>query len=239
MSQFANPSFGTATTPVVPTTMAETNNLTLYPKPLDDAESDQINKLLADNVQPEISDAQMNQDSIDLQRITSEIIAVGKEGAVLLGERAYKAHKILKPYKNGTFTKWLQSCFGTRKTGYNMLAYYQLFIGLNEDVQDKLKKLPQRTAYMLASKDCDINVKSEIISEHYTRTHGELVDLIQKRLPLKSGDGRKSKGMNSRIIADIRGSIQKLKELNQTFTEAEIRDLDDLRQMIDALFSDV
>lgn len=208
-------------------------------KPLDAKEANEIERLLVDNFRPGQSDEeQVGKDVEQLKLITSEIKAIGKQGTVLMGERVHKARELLKPYKDGTFTKWLETTFGTRKTGYNMLAYYDLYTALPHDaLRESLKKLPQRTAYILASRDGDIGTKAEIISEYHDRTHDELVVLIQEKLPVASGDKRKAKSSNESLIISMIDSAQKLQKRKSTLTEEDRNDLTELAQMIDVLLN--
>lgn len=192
-----------------------------------------------DNFRPGQSDEeQVGKDVEQLKLITSEIKAIGKQGTVLMGERVHKARELLKPYKDGTFTKWLETTFGTRKTGYNMLAYYDLYTALpRDDLRESLKKLPQRTAYILASRDGDIDTKAEIISEYHDRTHDELVILIQEKLPVASGDKRKAKSSNESLIISMIDAAQKLQKRKSSLTEEDKTDLTELAQMIDTLLN--
>lgn len=97
-------------------------------KPLEQSEAEQIEKILTDNFQEGfIEKDQVQQDVLQLKQITAEIKAIGKQGTILMGERVHRARELLKSYKDGAFTKWLESAFGTRKTGYNVLAYYEFY----------------------------------------------------------------------------------------------------------------
>jgi Uncharacterised protein family (UPF0137) len=192
-------------------------------KPLDPKESNRIEKLLVENFQPgKISEEQVVKDVEHLKLITSEIRAIGKQGTVLMGERVYKARFLLKPYKDGTFSKWLESTFGTRKTGYNMLAYHELYTALpDEALKDNLKKLPQRTAYILASRKGDIQTKAEIISEHHSKGHDELLSIIQDKFPIASQDRRTGKSANRKLIALIKKSVLQLQKHKDALTHQD------------------
>ena len=208
-------------------------------KPLDAKEANEIERLLVDNFQPgQADEEQVEKDVEQLKLITSEIKAIGKQGTILMGERVHKARELLKTYKDGTFTKWLESTFGTRKTGYNMLAYYDLYTALpHDDLRESLKKLPQRTAYILASRHGDIDTKAEIINEYHDRTHDELVILIQEKLPVALGDKRKAKSSNERLISAMKEAAQKLQKRKTALTEDDRNGLATLAQMIGALIN--
>ena len=119
-----------------------------------------------------------------LYQITEEIKAISRQGAVLLGERVFRARELLKPYRDGTFTKWLEATFASRKTGYNFLAYYELYIHLpREDLKEKFKKMPSRAAYILAAKEGALEDKVSLIEKHSDLGHQELVALIRQTFP--------------------------------------------------------
>lgn len=202
-------------------------NTVFQTKPLDLKEASEIERLLIDNFQPDkITEAQAVRDAEQLKLITVEIKAIGKQGTVLMGERVHRAKELLKPYKDGTFTKWLESTFGTRKTGYNMLAYYELYTALpHEELRERLKKLPQRTAYILASRNGAIDTKAEIISEYHDKTHDEMVLLIKEKLPIASGDKRAAKNTNNRLIATMKDAFQQLRKNESALTDENRKDL--------------
>jgi hypothetical protein len=186
-------------------------------------EANAIERLLVENYQIGMaSEDQVAKDVEILKKTTSEIKTIGKQATILTGEKIFKVRQLLRSYKNGTFTKWLESTFGTRKTGYNMLAYYELYRALpREDLKDKLKKLPQRSAYILASRGGDIDVKAEIIDEYRNESHNELVVLIQEKLPIAVEDKRQGKSSNERVISAIKEALYKLQKRRDCLTELE------------------
>jgi Uncharacterised protein family (UPF0137) len=206
-------------------------------KPLDAVETSRIEKLLTEGFQPGLrAQCQVADDIASLKQITAEIKAIGRQGTVLMGERVHRARELLKPYKDGTFTRWLESAFGTRKTGYNALAYYELYTALPHDsLRESFKKLQQRTAYVLASRKGAVETKAEIISEYQDRSHDELVILIQEKLPVASGDRRLGKTSNDRLIDQIRDNFKKLQKKKQLLSERNKRDIFELRALLDSL----
>lgn len=197
-------------------------------KPLDREESSQIEKLLVDNfIAGTASEKEVEADIAELKLLTAEIKAISKQGVILVGERVHQAGELLKPYKDGAFTKWLESTFGSRKTGYNMLNYYTLYNELqNDDLRQKFKKFPQRAAYMLASrKGGTLKAKAEIISKYYDLSPNELVILIQEKLPLDKDDKRCNKNSNERLIDEIRDTVEKLIHRKDTLTHDDKNDL--------------
>jgi hypothetical protein len=185
-------------------------NSVFHTEALDVEEIKKIEYLLGNN--SNFNDQEkIKNDVTQLKLITSEIKAIGKQGTLLMGERIYQARELLKSYKYGTFTNWLKFTFGTRKTGYNMLAYFELYRALpNDDARGKLKKLPQRTAYILASREGDINRKTEIINAYQHQNHNEFVSLIQEKLPIDLSDKRRKKISIHSLIVNIKTSLKKI-----------------------------
>jgi Uncharacterised protein family (UPF0137) len=208
-------------------------------KPLERSEATQIEKLLVDGFQPgTIAEDQVPSDVDSLKQITAEIKAIGKQGVVLTGERVQRARELLKPYKDGTFTKWLESAFGTRKTGYNALAYFELYTALpHGDLRDGFKKLQQRTAYILASRDGPIEVKIEILKERHNKGHTELVDLIQKKLPIAAQDKRVSSHPPKKLISQAMAILRKLKELKVKLDGDDLTEMAAMQSLIEDLIS--
>jgi len=194
---FKNKSFSTSKNDVTPRTVIATQSNTFNsvfdPKPLDELEQRSIEKLLVEGYRPGfIKEEKVEEDIRKLKSLTAEIKAIGRQGIVLMGERVHKAREMLKLYQDGTFTKWLDSTFGTRKTGYNALSYFELYKSLpDEETRRNLKKLPLRAAYVLASRQGDATKKLEILRGLHNKSHGELLTIIQDLFPLDKGDKRK------------------------------------------------
>ncbi|MBM3207945.1 MAG: hypothetical protein FJZ57_04995 [Chlamydiae bacterium] len=201
---------------------------------LDVKEANAIERLLVENYQVgQSNEEQVAKDVEILKKTTSEIKTIGKQATILTGERIHKVRQMLRPYKNGTFTKWLEATFGTRKTGYNMLAYYELYTALpRDDLKDKLKKLPQRSAYILASRGGDIETKAEIINEYRNESHNELVVLIQEKLPISQDDKRQGKSSNERVLSSIKEAVQKLEKRKGSLSEFEKIELSSIARAI-------
>ena len=81
------------------------------------------------------------------------------------------------------------------------------------------------------SRDGDLDIKAEIISEYHDRTHDELVVLIQEKLPVALGDKRVVKTSNEKLIFMIRELVQKLQKSEAVLTEAHKKELAELSEM--------
>nr|NGX47007.1 hypothetical protein [Chlamydiota bacterium] len=117
-----------------------------------------IEKLLVENRVPgENTEKNVSQDIRVVKELTKEIKAIGNQGAFLIGERIAKAREVLKRYKKETFGSWLEETFGNKRTGYNFLAYYELWEGLpDSSLKEKYQLMPRKAAYMLASRTVGI-----------------------------------------------------------------------------------
>jgi len=206
-------------------------------KPLDAIETVKIEKLLfGNNLSEEVTDEDIKKDAKKLQSLTADIKAIGRQGTVLIGERVFQAMQLLKSYKNGTFTKWLDSTFGAKKTGYNCLAYFELYRGLtSDDLREKFKKIPLRSAYILASRDGEPNVKEEIIREFHELGHQELITIIQKRLPLSPKDKRSFSKDNDKLISKIHEVFLILLEGKKYLTEKEKEGIFELKELAEEI----
>lgn len=210
-------------------------------KPLDKIEANRIEKLLVEGYQPgTIPEEQASKDVDVLKQITSEIKAISKQQVVLTGQRVYEAQELLKSYKDGTFSKWLESTFGERKTGYNYLNFFRLHKALpNDDLRERLKRFPQKSAYMLASKNVAIEEKTEIINEYSGLNHDELVILMQERFPAASTDKRKMKSSNDRLIAVLNDTYRKLQRRKDNLSDDNKFEIEKVSKLLASLVSDV
>jgi hypothetical protein len=206
-------------------------------KPLDPNESLKIENLLLENhASEEATHEEIKTDVKKLQSLTADIKAIGRQGTVLIGERVFQAMQILKPYKNGTFTKWLESTFGAKKTGYNCLAYFELYRGLpDDDLREKFKKIPLRSAYILASREGEPKVKEEIIREYHELGHHELITMIQKRLPLLHEDKRSYPKETGKLISQILENFLTLLDRKENLTENEKESILKLKELAEEI----
>ncbi len=208
-------------------------------KPLDEKESRAIEKLLVDNFLPgKIPEEQVEKDLNSLKTITAEIKAISKQGIVLMGERIHKARELLKPYRDGTFTQWIESTFGSRKTAYNMLSYYDLYSELPDYVlKERFQKLPQKAAYILASKNADIEEKMRIIADYHDSSADELMMLIQERFPGNVQDGRR-KEANKILLDSIEFGLKKILKRKSQLTPNNLIQISQIRSIINTILTE-
>lgn len=242
--KFSNPAFQSPskTLPAMEFNLApvvNNFNSVFNTQPLEEKESLGLETLLVDHFLPgKVSEDQIGKDLGQLKTITAEIKAISNQGIVLTGERIQKAREILKPYKDGAFTKWLESTFGSRRTAYNVLSYYELYSDLpNNMLKERFKKFPQKAAYLLASKDADIEEKAKIIEDYHESSTNELVMLIQDRFPPDCNDGRR-KDANRTLLDSIEQSLKKLSRRKNHLSTENLKQIAYLRTLIDELLND-
>lgn len=209
-------------------------------KPLDPSEGGLIDKLLIEDLNDgNITKEQAEQDLHQIKLITAEIKAIGRQGTILMGERVYKAREILKSYKDGTFTKWLQITFGSKKTGYNMLSYYELYKELpDNEHKENFKKIPQKAAYILASREGDIQRKATIINTFHHLRAQQFIALIQEEFP-NTANSHKKMNLNShdKWISSFQEALIKLRENKQPLSDENRRALLSVKKEINHILS--
>lgn len=200
---------------------------------LDPAEEEQIEGLLLEGVLPEISSKELDADINEIKRATSEIKSIQKQGIVLAGERIFKVRGILKFYKDGTFNKWLELTLGSRKTGYNLLAYYDFYTKLpNEEFKNKFQDIPQKAAYILASREGDMQKKLDIISSSKELKIDDIISKIKNDLPLKTSKSISQKS-NSKLIRSLQGILNQICESKDHLSEEDRLELVSLKLILD------
>jgi hypothetical protein len=152
--------------------------------------AEEVEKIRLLLTQYEKEEGHKKADLEDLIALTSEVKAISNQAAILHGERIKKAQTILKKYRDGAFTAWLIHTYGNRQTPYNFLQYYELTQSLPSMLIPKLDAIPRQALYTLASREGDLALKEEIINNYSGQTKDELLDIIRKKFPLASGDGR-------------------------------------------------
>lgn len=205
---------------------------------LDETDSLRIEKILVDNFQPGMLDQyQVSDDALELKRLTSEIKTIGKQGIILSGERVKRAQTLLKNYKNGTFVKWIDFTFSNRKTAYNMLSYFDLYNELpNQETKEQFKKIPMKSAYIIASRTANLNIKKEVINQFHDRSISELNIIIDEKMPLAEGDKRSLKTDNVRLMQILSDAVKKFRQRKNSLTNKEKNQILGLIQVLESIF---
>ncbi|MCA9486008.1 MAG: CT583 family protein [Nanoarchaeota archaeon] len=191
---------------------------------LDQGEAKHLEEILENNWIPEnLSEIQSKETLEKLKTITSEIKSISRQGAFLIGERVVQAREMLKNYKNGTFLLWLEATFGSVRSGYNMLTYYELFRALpDEDLRSKYKSMSQKAAYSLANRRGDIHRKIEIIDKYFNLNSKELISIVQKEF--SNRDQRSKKAVVS-LINRLLESVDQLVKRKRELTKEDLEDI--------------
>lgn len=204
-------------------------------QPLEQHEVNKIEQLFIDSCQTgSVVESQIKKDMEQIKKLTSEIKAIGRQGVILMGERIHQAREILKSYKDGTFIKWIDSTFESRSTAYNMLSYYELYLSLPSFAKEELKKLPQKAAYILASRNGDTTKKANFIKNFYHLKTDEIIALIREHFPSFT---RTSKNENSRLLENVQEAIKILKSKKNELSEFDKHELLSLKLIIEDILT--
>jgi hypothetical protein len=194
---------------------------------LDESEERQLEKLLVDEFKPGgiVSEEQVAQDLETLKHITAEVKGISKQGVLLIGERIHKAREILKNYGDGkgSLKKWLEITFSnSRRTAYNALAYFDFHQSLpDEKARFLLKKMPQKAAYVLASREGGIEIKTEIVRDYHQQKAEEIIPVIQERLPLPQDKEALSKDATTQLLEKMDTMTKKLQSRKNYFSDSQ------------------
>ncbi len=200
-------------------------------KPLDEAEEKLLENMVIENAK---ENSQTKSDFNQIKSLTCEIRSIGQQGAILMGERIYHVREILKSYRDGTFTKWLEFALGSKKSGYNMLSYYELYQELPDHAKENFKKIPQKAGYILASRPGDINKKAEIVnSMHHLRSQ-EMISHIQNEFPTKNK--KIGSSLNTKLFESCIATLEKIRLNKDLLSDNDKLLLMLMRSKIEGLF---
>lgn len=148
---------------------------------LSEQESRSIERILAEGYESGRSiQGEVDADVVEVKRLTKELIAIKRQEMVLIGERLSQARSIFHKYKDRSFREWLEFTFGSFKTGYNYLAFYDLYQLVPDEIKGRLKEMPAKAVYVLASKKVPIERKIAIVKDHAQETAQNLIALIRE-----------------------------------------------------------
>jgi hypothetical protein len=232
-SKFSNPAFNSVASGFNLVPAINSFSSIFGPIQLDEKDSQTIEQLL--NECP-VSESQTEKDIVEMKRLTAEIKSIGRQGLVLIGERVYKAREILKPYGDGSFTQWLIDTFQSRRTGYNYLAYYEFYQELpNQELKEGFKRLPQKSAYKLASRKGNFELKYKIVRDCHHLPIDEIDAIIENMLPVDIGDQRRRK--QPQLIDDVLQSLYQIQ--NMRLSKEELGKLAQCQELIEAIIADM
>lgn len=150
---------------------------------LAEGESRVIERILTQGFEPGThSEERIDDDAVEIKRLTKELKAIKRQEMVLIGERIARAREIFKKYKKRSFRDWMDFTFGSFKTGYNYLAFYDLYISFPEELRISLKAMPAKAIYVLASRKAPLEQKIEIVRSRSQDRSEDLIAYIRSVL---------------------------------------------------------
>lgn len=191
---------------------------------LNPEEKNKLETLLIENISNER--CEIKDDLLHLNRITAEIKSIGRQGILLVGERVFKAKALLKPYKDGTFTRWLEFTFGNRKAGYNMLSYYELYTAIpTKLLKDKFYQMPLRAAYIISSRDIELEEKLALIEKCYNLKNEQIISFVQEAYSIED---KRGKQISTSLLKKLTHIVKDLEDVKLSKTElSQVRELQD------------
>lgn len=154
---------------------------------LNSQEQQAIERLLIDGHDPiNFPEEVVIVDIEKISNITKEVRAIKKQELVLIGERIAQAREVFRKYKEKSFRNWLEMTFGSFKTGYNYLAFHDLYLSFPEELRANLKGMPAKAVYILASKRGSLDSKIKIVREHAHQPAQRLLSIIRSEFDATS-----------------------------------------------------
>lgn len=203
--------------------------------PLDPEQSREFELLLFESYQPgRLTEEEVGEDYRKLVSITAEIKAIHKQQILLIGERIFQVRELLKNYGDGqnTFTKWIESVFGSKRTAYNILRYYEFYHELpSVELRTHLKRMPLKAAYCLSNRQAPLDKKVLIIQNYVDQKPDDLILLIKEQLPIPEHDKRRKSGNQV--------TIEKMKSLCETLRKRKDVLSDDDRKAIQKIIDEM
>jgi hypothetical protein len=151
---------------------------------LSEQESRAIEKILVEGYEPgAFSEDGVDADAFEIKRLTKELRAIKRQEMVLIGERIAQARDVFKKYQKRSFREWMDFTFGSFKTGYNYLAFFDLYSAMPIELREPLKEMPAKAVYVLASRKAPIEQKIELVRNSRSEERAEdLIALIRSTL---------------------------------------------------------
>ncbi|MBS0625203.1 MAG: CT583 family protein [Verrucomicrobia bacterium] len=197
---------------------------------LTDVESLAIDRIMVGGCEPGTN---IEKDVFEIKRLTKELKAIRRQEIVLIGERIAQAREIFKNYKERSFREWMEFTFNAFKTGYNYLAFYDLYLSVPEHIQSHLKEMPAKAVYVLASKKAPVEQKIELVEKHSKNTAQNLISLIQETF----GDDRivVRKPSNDKVLSvmEKNAAILLPERLDATHRKRLIALIEHLQDLVD------
>jgi hypothetical protein len=207
---------------------------------LEESEDIQLQKLLAEEVRPGMrSEEQLAQDLDMLRRLTAEVKSISKQGILLIGERVHQARELLKNYGDGkkSLNRWIQLAFSnSRRTAFNALSYFEFHYSLpDEGLRTMLKRMPNKAAYVLASREGSLEAKAEIIREYHQQKAEEIIPVIQDKLPATQDKKKLSRDASSQLILRMMAMSKRLASRRNYLTALNKAEVEEVIQVLKSI----
>jgi hypothetical protein len=180
---------------------------------------------------------QFDSDFSQLVQITSELKAIQKQAVILVGERICAVREIFKRHggEGLGFTAWLSLAFNAKKTAYNAMAYYELYSALpTDDLKHKMKQMPVKVSYVLASRSAPEPIKFSIIDSYQGEKQREMLDRIEEHIPIL-GDKRSLRTLGEKAVDDLERIIDTLMRRKKHIHENEKSRIDEVLHKLQEL----
>ena len=208
---------------------------------LDEKSTQAIEQLMHSFITPETEDVELlRKDMFQLKNITVEVKAIEKQGVLLIGERLFRAREILRKWSKGgeSFKDWLNIVFKHRSSAYNILAYYDLYKTLpSPELQKKLKEMPHKAAYVLASRKGEIQEKAEIVEKYFELRSDEIIAIVQDKFPSSKKETKQT--VADGLIDTIRANLRKLISKKSSLKEGHFTAITECQNLLGALLSSI
>lgn len=195
---------------------------------LNDNERLQLSQLLETHA---TSSARLSEDLILLVRITSEVKAINNQAALLHGERIKKAQHLLSQYREGAFTAWLITAYGNRQTPYNFLRYFEFIETLPKTLRPQVDTMPRQAVYTLATREGPLELKQNLIKQHYQKTKTELLKHIREAFPLPIKDRRRQNAAHA-ILNQLNHLHETINDKQQYISNEKALEISNLLQIM-------
>ncbi|MEM7175220.1 MAG: CT583 family protein [Chlamydiota bacterium] len=204
---------------------------------LSETEEKQIENLVSVRYKTrQVKKSQVKADVESLLNLSSQIRSITKQSLILHGERVAKGQEILKKYKRGAFSAWLEFTYGNRQTPYNFLYYYNLYRELPTQIKPFYQKIPYKAAYLLGAREGSLEKKIKVIEGNYKAKAKDLLVLIDKLFPLGRGKHEKNES-KLKLLDSILINLEVLKVRRESWNSEEKKKLKKISRLLAALES--
>ena len=151
--------------------------------------------------------------SKELQKIATAISAINSNTKYLVGEELAKAQELLAKNGYGCFGEWIESYGMKRRTAYNCINYYKVFVQQLHE-QKKLKQLSDRKVYALAK--LEPKQQREVLENIDLKSmSSQEVENLTKKL-------KKEKELSNELQAEIKEKEKQIKTLQYEIENIQI-----------------